>query len=281
MIDTTKILPGQEFKNMQKLSVALTGQKMPAGNRYVVRVNEMKKYLSWDKIPGSNRIIITDVHAKQENKYIPRGRYNSQILSNMKYLELNKKYTIYDLYELLGMTSERFTKPKYFLDSVNNTKLSLSTYRYFYKKLNATLTQMLYINLNIFAEKGCISYYRDYSYEFEKGYKPVDIPKGYMESVKQEALAQFSYDNEWSVIHSSKSQEYKDYILKKLSPYHVKHFNRCFVFTDIKEFIQLPEANKTAMNKLILEKLTNYSHHFEPCNQKKIQSIIFSTVPLQ
>ena len=129
MIDTTKILPGQEFKNMQELSVALTGQKMPAGNRYVVRVNEMKKYLSWDKIPGSNRIIITDVHAKQENKYIPRGRYNSQILSNMKYLELNKKYTIYDLYELLGMTSERFTKPKYFLDSVNNTKLSLSTYR--------------------------------------------------------------------------------------------------------------------------------------------------------
>lgn len=52
MIDTTKILPGQEFKNMQELSVALTGQKMPAGNRYVVRVNEMKKYLSWDKIPG-------------------------------------------------------------------------------------------------------------------------------------------------------------------------------------------------------------------------------------
>ena len=34
MIDTTKILPGQEFKNMQELSVALTGQKMPAGKGF-------------------------------------------------------------------------------------------------------------------------------------------------------------------------------------------------------------------------------------------------------
>ena len=68
MIDTTKILPGQEFKNMQELSVALTGQKMPAGNRYVVRVNEMKKYLSWDKVPGSNRIIITDIFPEPVTK---------------------------------------------------------------------------------------------------------------------------------------------------------------------------------------------------------------------
>lgn len=103
MIDTTKILPGQEFKNMQELSVALTGQKMPAGNRYVVRVNEMKKYFSWDKVPGSNRIIITDIFPEPVTKprkkckkriatpreYYPQGKYNSMIYANLTTLELN------------------------------------------------------------------------------------------------------------------------------------------------------------------------------------------------
>lgn len=281
MIDTTKILPGQEFKNMQELSVALTGQKMPAGNRYVVRVNEMKKYLSWEKIPGSNRIIITDVHAKQENKYVPRGKYNSQILSNMRNLELNKKYSIYDLYELLGITSEHFTKPKYFLESVNNTKLSLSTYRYFYKKINATLVQMLYANLTQFAEKGVISYYKDYIFDFDSGCPAVDIPIDYMEDIVQEALQHFSYDTEWAIGHSSKIQEYKNFVLKKLAPFHVKRFQKCFVFTDIKTFDQLPEPSKKAMNKLIVDKLLNYSGNYSSTNRKKIQSIIFSTVPLQ
>lgn len=48
MIDTTKILPGQEFKNMQELSVALTGQKMPAGKGYVLQ-QEKSNYISHGK----------------------------------------------------------------------------------------------------------------------------------------------------------------------------------------------------------------------------------------
>ena len=83
MIDTTKILPGQEFKNMQELSVALTGQKMPAGNRYVVRVNEMKKYFSWDKVPGSNKIIITDIFPEPVTK--PRKKCKKRIVTPREY----------------------------------------------------------------------------------------------------------------------------------------------------------------------------------------------------
>lgn len=281
MIDTTKILLGQEFKNVQELSVALTGKKMPAGNRYVVRVNEMKKYLSWEKIPGSTKIIITDIFKEPETMYIPRGKYNSQLLSNMRNLELNRKYNIYDLYETLGLASEHFTRPKYFLECVNQTKLSLSAYRYFYQKINATLSKILYSNLNKFLEKGCINYYKDYSYEFQSASHIVDIPKEYMEDIIQEALQHFSYENEWAANHSSNSQEYKNFILNKLAPFHVKRYQRCFVFTDIKTFDKLPDASKKAMNKLVLDKLIAESFNYSADNQKKIQSIIFSTVPVQ
>lgn len=70
---------------MQELSVALTGQKMPAGNRYVVRVNEMKKYFSWDKVPGSNRIIITDIFPEpvtKPRKNVKKNSNTKRILSS-------------------------------------------------------------------------------------------------------------------------------------------------------------------------------------------------------
>lgn len=190
MIDTTKILPGQEFKNMQELSVALTGQKMPAGNRYVVRVNEMKKYLSWDKVPGSNRIIITDIFPEPVTKprkkckkriatpreYYPQGKYNSMIYANLTTLELNHKYSLSELFEELGMTSCRFTRPKYYLDCVNTTNLSLSTYRYFFNKLNNLLSKTLYTTLTNFKKRECISYHMEYRYTFKQGYEEIDIP---------------------------------------------------------------------------------------------------------
>ena len=161
---------------MQELSVALTGQKMPAGNRYVVRVNEMKKYFSWDKVPGSNRIIITDIFPEPVTKprkkckkriatpreYYPQGKYNSMIYANLTTLELNHKYSLSELFEELGMTSCRFTRPKYYLDCVNTTNLSLSTYRYFFNKLNNLLSKTLYTTLTNFKKRECISYHMEY-----------------------------------------------------------------------------------------------------------------------
>ena len=221
MIDTTKILPGQEFKNMQELSVALTGQKMPAGNRYVVRVNEMKKYFSWDKVPGSNRIIITDIFPEPVTKprkkckkriatpreYYPQGKYNSMIYANLTTLELNHKYSLSELFEELGMTSCRFTRPKYYLDCVNTTNLSLSTYRYFFNKLNNLLSKTLYTTLTNFKKRECISYHMEYRYTFKQGYEEIDIPTEAIEALKEQALQETSYKDEWSVLHSSDSQK--------------------------------------------------------------------------
>ena len=113
MIDTTKILPGQEFKNMQELSVALTGQKMPAGKGYVLQQEKFKLYFSWKKITGTHKLIIDEIYKEPKTKpkrkqkeYCPHGKYNSAIYANLQHLELNKKYSVTDLYELLGFTSD-------------------------------------------------------------------------------------------------------------------------------------------------------------------------------
>lgn len=55
-----------------------------------------------------------------------------------------------------------------------------------------------------------------------------------MEDVKAQALAQTSYKDEWSILHSSKAKEYTDFILKKLEPLGVKRYTKCYVFTEIK-----------------------------------------------
>lgn len=292
MIDTTKILPGQEFKNMQELSVALTGQKMPAGNRYVVRVNEMKKYLSWDKIPGSNRIIIVDVFSEPivrprkkykkrtttPREYYPQGKYNSMMYSNLTTLELNHKYSIAELFEVLGMTSCKFTQPKYYLECVNNTELSLSTYKYFYNKLNLILSKTLYSTLTNFKKRGCISYHMEYRYTFKSGYEEIDIPIEIMEEAKEQALQESTYKDEWSVLHSSDAKAYKQSILDKLSIYGIKKYTKCYVFTSIKQFNNLPGPDLSEMNDLTIEKLYKYSNKFDQVNQKKIQSIINTSI---
>ena len=285
MIDTTKILPGQEFKNMQELSVALTGQKMPAGKGYVLQQEKFKLYFSWKKITGTHKLIIDEIYKEPKTKpkrkqkeYCPHGKYNSAIYANLQHLELNKKYSVTDLYELLGFTSDRFTRPKYFLDCVNATELSLSSYRYFHKKINCIIAQILYINLRKFEEKGCISYHMDYAYTFKEGHKPVDIPIDYMEDVKAQALAQTSYKDEWSVLHSSDSQKYTQYILDKLSIYGIKKYTKCYVFTSIKPFNNLPEPSLSEMNDLTIEKLYKFSNKFDQVNQKKIQSIINTSI---
>lgn len=292
MIDTTKILPGQEFKNMQELSVALTGQKMPAGNRYVIRVNEMKKYFSWDKVPGSNRIIITDIFPEPVTKprkkckkriatpreYYPQGKYNSMIYANLTTLELNHKYSLSELFEELGMTSCRFTRPKYYLDCVNTTNLSLSTYRYFFNKLNNLLSKTLYTTLTNFKKRECISYHMEYRYTFKQGYEEIDIPTEAIEALKEQALQETSYKDEWSVLHSSDSQKYTQYILDKLSIYGIKKYTKCYVFTSIKPFNNLPEPSLSEMNALTIEKLYKFSNKFDQVNQKKIQSIINTSI---
>lgn len=283
MIDTTKIFPGQQFKNMQELSVQLTGEKMPAGNRYVVRVNEMKKYFSWEKIPGSTKVIITEIFPEPKKRkkrevvpkeYYPQGKYNSMIYSNLSTLKLNHKYSISELFEELGMTSYKFAQPKYYLECVNKTKLSLSTYKYFYNKINALLNRTLYTTLYNFKKRGCISYHIEYRYSFKAGYKEVDIPVEAMEAIKEQALEQTSYDNEWSVLHSSEAQSYKEFILDSLSIYGVKKYTKCYVFTSIKHFDKLPRPSLSEMNSLTVNKLYKFSNKFDSINQKKIHSII-------
>lgn len=287
MIDTTKILPGQEFKNMQELSVALTGQKMPAGKGYVLQQEKFKLYFSWKKIEGSHKLIIEEIYKEPKTKpktkrkqkeYCPHGKYNAAIYANLQHLELNKKYSVTDLYELLGFTSDRFTKPKYFLDCVNETGLSLSSYRYFHKKINCIIAQILYINLRKFEEKDCISYHMDYAYTFREGHKPVDIPVDYMEDIKAQALSQTSYKDEWSVLHSSKAKEYTDFILKSLEPLGVKRYTKCYIFTEIKQFDALPQPDSRLLNNLIIQKLKNASSKYDALNSKKMNSIIDTAV---
>lgn len=93
-----------------------------------------------------------------------------------------------------------------------------------------------------------------------------------------QALQETSYKDEWSVLHSSDSQKYTQYILDKLSIYGIKKYTKCYVFTSIKPFNNLPEPSLSEMNALTIEKLYKFSNKFDQVNQKKIQSIINTSI---
>ena len=118
----------------------------------------------------------------------------------------------------------------------------------------------------------------EYRYTFKQGYEEIDIPTEAIEALKEQALQETSYKDEWSVLHSSDSQKYTQYILDKLSIYGIKKYNKCYVVTSIKPFNNLPEPSLSEMNALTIEKLYKFSNKFDQVNQKKIQSIINTSI---
>lgn len=253
-VDTSIIATGQEFKNLQELSTTLTGERIPKGSGYAPRVNLLQKYISWEPIEGTRKVIITEIYDTPKILSV-RGTYTPQLLSNLYTLELGKKYTIYDLYLLLGITSERFVKPKFFVENMNNAKLSAPAYSVLHAQIELILTQMIYRILCKQSNNKHFSYYSTYVYEFKEGFPVIDIPDEYLDDVKSQALLETNYDSEWSALHSRDSKRYKKFIMDHLAPFNVKKYKRAYIFTEFNPPMYLPAPSNQALNDLVVQKL--------------------------
>lgn len=268
-MNTSKLTIGQEFKNLQELSLYLTGKKIPSGKARTLMINKMKQYFSYETITGTHKIVIKEIYPEQKVTLNKNAKYLSQVLINLSTLDLSKSYTKYELYELLGITNERFTNRKYYVSNINSFKLSVKEYDKIHRDIDLLLSNMLNKVLNNISDKGFASVSNEYEFDISN----TKIP---MEDIISKALAAVSCQSEWIALHSSKRQVYNDTILKSLAPYGVTKYHKVYKFSNIHLPYGLPENSKEAMNALVVQKLKK--HFLSQNSSPKIFRIIDSLI---
>lgn len=265
-IDTTNIKVGQEFKSLQELSLKLTGEKIPKGSGYSSRINLLKRYVSWHSIPGSYKVIVSEIYPEPKPKQ-NKSLYAPQMLSNLISLDLTQDYTLYDLFLSLGFVNERFTKSKFYAKNINELKIPFSTYNLIHSEITSTLKSMVFRFLSNMSSKSILTYSTNYTYDKEP---TQTVP---IEEIKLTALHETSYDSEWSVLHSKEKNIYQEKIKEKLSSYGVENYYKSYSFKINNLPLDLIPADKNKMNTLIVQKLKKH-YKDSPTTIKLIDTII-------
>lgn len=265
-IDTNKVKVGQEFKSMQELSLALTGEKLPRGSAYNIRVNLFKRYLSWVPIPGSYKIVVSEIYPEPKPKQ-SKSLYSPQILSNLLALDQSKDYTLYDLFLSLGFVNERFTKSKFYAKNINELKIPFSKYNSLHSEITISLKTMLFQFFNTMSSKSVLTFTTNYIYDKE----PIEKPP--IEEIKASALKESSYDSEWAVLHSKEKDKYQKQIKEALFLYGVNSYYKSYSFKITNTPVELPAPDINRMNELILQKLKKHYKN-NPTALKLIDTII-------
>ena len=265
-IDTNKVKVGQEFKSMQELSLALTGEKLPRGSAYNIRVNLFKRYLSWVPIPGSYKVVVSEIYPQPKPKQ-SKSLYSPQILSNLLALDQSKDYTLYDLFLSLGFVNERFTKSKFYAKNINELKIPFSKYNSLHSEITISLKTMLFQFFNTMSSKSVLTFTTNYIYDKE----PIEKPP--IEEIKASALKESSYDSEWAVLHSKEKDKYQKQIKEALFLYGVNSYYKSYSFKITNTPVELPAPDINRMNELILQKLKKHYKN-NPTALKLIDTII-------
>lgn len=254
-----KLYVGQEFKSIQALSLFLTGAKIPPGNQYTNTINKFKRHFSWENIPHTRKIIITEIY-DQPKVTLRKSKYTMQFISNLFSLQ-EGTYTKYELYVLLGLTDPRFTLIKYYTQNINTLKYSLKQYNYIHKQLDNILSIFFYQMIERIEKLDFIQVNKTYRYEFID--QPIEVPEDLIDNLNAELLKSYDTDNLWEIYHSSKKDEFKDQIKEKLKPYGISNYCRAYNFKFINRPTNLLAPDLFKMNQLILHKLKNESefHH--------------------
>lgn len=265
-IDTNKVKVGQEFKSMQELSLALTGEKLPRGSAYNTRVNLFKRYLSWVPIPGSYKVVVSEIYPEPKPKQ-SKSLYSPQILSNLLALDQSKDYTLYDLFLSLGFVNERFTKSKFYAKNINELKIPFVKYNSLHSEITISLKTMLFQFFNTMSSKSVLTFTTNYIYDKE----PIEEPP--IEEIKASALKESSYDSEWAVLHSKEKDKYQKQIKEALFLYGVNSYYKSYSFKITNTPVELPAPDINRMNELILQKLKKHYKN-NPTALKLIDTII-------
>ena len=251
-----KLYVGQEFKSIQALSLFLTGAKIPPGNQYTNTINKFKKHFSWENIPHTRKIIITEIY-DQPKVTISKSKYTSQIISNMTLLNPDQYYTKQELYPLLGFTNESFVKLDQYTVNINKLHYSISKYDSVHNTINMVISQMFYTIINKLNAADYVEIKKSYRYYYKTNSEEIIPPEDFLNDLIPELLASYGYKNEYTAFRYG-SENFRNDLKKELEVYNIKSYQRTYSIKFLNVPINLPEPSPTALQHLIAEKLKHY-----------------------
>lgn len=249
-INTSSLSIGKEFKNLQELSLCVLGEKLPSGKGRTLRVEQMKQYFSWKKIPNSQKIIITEIYQNKTKKLNKRSKYAPLVFDILSSYPGELCFTKTELLKVLGIVNDNFDTKK-IVQNTNKLKLNYKVFKIIHTDIYTFLNQKISRALNQLQNAGYISYRKVYIAIY-KDSSESEISNEIIENIYNDAKAEIHCNNYFDIIKSNLVPKYQSICDSKLSELGIKRIQN-------KISIQLLVKSENRPNKIELRSICKQS----------------------
>lgn len=205
-VNTSSLSVGQEFKNLQQLSLTVLGEKLPPGKGRTNRVKKMQHYFSWRTVPNSQKIIITEIYTSKRKPISGKSIYAPLLYKELESYHGELVFTKSEMIRKFKIFNENFDA-KNFVNTSNTLKIKYKMLKLVQSDIYGQLSKIIEKALQQLEEHGYISIERTkkiyYSSPGTKEVQPEEIDKIYKE--QQKFLQCNSY---YDVIQNNLAAEY-------------------------------------------------------------------------
>lgn len=256
-IDLSNLSVGQVFKNLQELSLHVLGYKLPSGKGRSLKLSYMKQFFSWDKIPGSQKIIITEIYS---NRLIPlhqRSKYAPLIYDSLCNYNKELIFTKTELLHILGIVNDNFHVHN-FIATANELQINYKVLKIITTDIYTLLSSMLSKSLNQLESHGYINLKKNKKIIYINEHSPLVTPET-IDRIYKEVQHELSCNNYFEVIKSNILPEYTSLCNQKLNTLGVKRVANVYEISLLKP--SLPSQNKSELNILCKNFLLKHYHN--------------------
>lgn len=187
-IDISNLTIGQEFKNLQELSLFVLNEKLPPGQGRTNRINYMKEYFSWDKVPNSQKIIISEIYPQRRKKLPKTAKYAPLIFDILSSLSGEISMSNTDLICALGIFNDNFD-PKKKAANINKLGVNFTVFNIINSDIYTKINNIISRSLNQLENYNYIKREETYDIKYKTPLTPhvtEDVITGiYMETQKE------------------------------------------------------------------------------------------------
>ena len=250
-IDTSNLIIGQEFKNLQELSLFVLNEKLPPGQGRTNRINYMKEYFSWNKVPNSQKIIISEIYPQRRKKLPKTAKYAPLIFDILSSLPGEISMSNTDLICALGIFNDNFD-PKKKAENINKLGVNFTVFNIINSDIYTKVSSIISTSLSQLEKYNYLVKEEVYDVIYKTPNTP-KIDKEIIDGVYRETQEEFSCNNDFEIKKKGKVREYHIRCSSKLSYLGISKVTKRKRIRLLVKSDNAPDKN--ALRELIVESL--------------------------
>lgn len=253
-IDISTLSVGQEFKNLQELSLLVLGEKLPKGKGRTNRINQMKQYFSWSNLPHSQKVCITEIYSSKHKPLDPRCKYAPLIYNILSTYPNELSFTKTELLHILGIVNDNFD-PKNFIPTANKLKVKYKVLKIITTDIYTILNNIIMKGLQQLESHGYISI-EETKQIFYDSSSANEISPEVIDKLYKDNQHVLSCNNYFEVIKNNLLSEYKSLCKESLQQLGVRKVVNLYKITILRPLESSSE--ETTLNTLCKNYLFNH-----------------------